>query len=316
MNIRLSRRRVLGGIGLGWLAGACHLSFGSARRLPLLLSPVQDRDGQCWLHASTLNGGPVWRHPLPSRGHGVAIHPDNSQLVIAGRRPATWLVRVKGLESAEVDGIKVEQFAAQKHRHFLGHIVYSPRGDLLYATENDFQRRRGIIGIYDAGNLKRLGEWTSGGIGPHELKVMKNEDYLAVANGGILTHPSRPREKLNLHSMRPNLSILKLSSGTIQQQYTLPESQMSIRHLDIDRMGRVWVACQYEGDNPDPSPLVAYTTAGGQLQWAQGFPKAGHGLTMPVWGKLSGYCGSICCHPHKPVTAVTLPPGSSCAFLE
>ena len=34
-------------------------------------------------------------------------------------------------------------------RHFFGHGVFSPDGKLLYATENDFEAARGVIGVYD-----------------------------------------------------------------------------------------------------------------------------------------------------------------------
>ena len=64
----------------------------------------------------------------------------------------------------------------------------------------------GRIGLWEVQNFCRIGEWDSGGIGPHDLKLLP-EGRLVIANGGIKTDPS-DRTKLNLGDMRPNLTIL------------------------------------------------------------------------------------------------------------
>ena len=48
----------------------------------------------------------------------------------------------------------------------------------------------------------------SGGIGPHEILRLPGARLLAIANGGIHTRPDTGREKLNLDTMRPNLTLM------------------------------------------------------------------------------------------------------------
>ena len=75
-------------------------------------------------------------------------------------------------------------------------------------TENDTVSLAGKIGIYDANNAyKKIAEFDSHGIGPHELIMHPDGDTLVIANGGIKTEQAS-REELNLDSMRPSLTYL------------------------------------------------------------------------------------------------------------
>ena len=108
----------------------------------------------------------------------------------------------------------------------------------MYTTENAYTQipgssQRGVIGIYDiADNFRRLGEISSYGIGPHQLGMLSDGKTLVVANGGILTHPLRCREKLNLDTMKPSLTYIDSSSGDLVDQFYPGHHQQSIRHLD------------------------------------------------------------------------------------
>ncbi len=74
--------------------------------------------------------------------------------------------------------------------HFYGHGHFSPDGRLLYASENDFDGNRGVIGVYDAKDrFKRIMEFDAGGIGTHDMTVSDDGRLLIIANGGIETHP-------------------------------------------------------------------------------------------------------------------------------
>ena len=93
-------------------------------------------------------------------------------------------------------------------RHFFGHGVFSPDGALLYATENDFENAAGMIGIYDArANFERIGEFPTHGVGPHELLLLDDGRTIAIANGGIETHPDFGRAKLNIPTMKPSFVL-------------------------------------------------------------------------------------------------------------
>ena len=84
--------------------------------------------------------------------------------------------------------------------------MFSPDGALLYATENDFDNAAGMVGIYDARAVSSaIGEFPTHGVGPHELLLLDDGATLAIANGGIETHPDFGRAKLNIATMKPSL---------------------------------------------------------------------------------------------------------------
>ena len=129
-----------------------------------------------------------------------------------------------------------------------------------------------------------------------------------VANGGILTHPDRGREKLNLDVMRPNLSYLEPLTGLLEQ-VELEDAlhQNSIRHLDIHANGTVAFAMQWQGDKSDTVPLLGLHLRGQSVQLLQ----APMGLQMA----LKGYGGSVSYNGHGDTLAITSAARWAGAFL-
>jgi hypothetical protein len=116
-----------------------------------------------------------------------------------------------------------------------------------------------MIGIRDAEDgYRQIGEFASQGEGPHELVLMPDGGTVAVANGGIRTHPDNDRAILNLDTMQPSLAYLDLASGGLRDAFGLAPRlhQLSIRHLAVNRDGEVALAMQYEGSKRDRVPLV------------------------------------------------------------
>jgi len=91
---------------------------------------------------------------------------------------------------------------------------------------------------------------------------MPDADTLVVANGGIATDPT-DRRKLNLPTMRPNLTYLSLS-GSIWEQVELESElrQNSIRHLAVRHDGLVGFAMQWEGEPGAATPLLGLHRTG------------------------------------------------------
>ena len=97
-----------------------------------------------------------------------------------------------------------------------------------------------MVGIRDAEDgYRQIGEFASQGIGPHELVLMPDGGTLAVANGGIRTHPDNDRAMLNLDTMQPSLAYLDLASGRLRDAFGLAARlhRLSIRHLAVNRDG-------------------------------------------------------------------------------
>ena len=194
--------------------------------------------------------------PLPGRGHGFAAHPLTGQVVVFARRPGQWALVLDPATGAELG-----RLSTPEGRHFYGHGAFSPDGALLYTSENRFDDGQGIIGVWDvARQWRRIREWSSHGVGPHEIRVLGAGARLAVANGGIRTHPDTGRAKLNLDAMASSLAVLDTADGRLVRSTSLDERlhRLSIRHLDIDRDLRIVVAMQHEGSRRDRVPLVAF----------------------------------------------------------
>ena len=211
------------------------------------------------------DGGVLASAELPARGHGFALRPNQPEFVVFARRPGTYAMVLGGWDLNIGRTIH-----SNKQRHFYGHGCFSEDGALLFASENDYDNAKGIIGVYDANdNYRRIGEFDSGGIGPHEIRLMRDGKHLAVANGGIRTHPDYGRAKLNLAEMRPNFSILKIETGVLTNQIRFKEvnRQLSIRHLDINHQNVVALAMQNEGGRTRNWPLAAFVSPDGLLQF-------------------------------------------------
>ena len=220
---------------------------------PRYLSAGMTPSGSYVLCGLNSDGAITFALPLPARGHAAAAHPVFPEAGAFARRPGTYAIV---LDCA--DGQAKAHLAAPTGRHFYGHGVFGPAGDLLFTTENDYESARGVVGVWDArGGYKRVGEFWSGGTGPHDIKLMPDGNTLVVANGGIETHPETGRTKLNLPKMRSNLSYLSLD-GEIEAQIELGSDHQrnSIRHLAVSERGDVAFAMQWQGDLANDHPLL------------------------------------------------------------
>ncbi len=272
---------------------------------PAFLSAAQRADGAYVLCGLTSAGQIVFERPLPARGHAAAAHPVRSDAVVFARRPGRFAVVVDcstGQTRAHLN--------APEGRHFYGHGAYSGDGRHLFTTENDYESARGVVGVWDvAQSYRRIAEFPSGGVGPHDIKCLPDGQTLAVANGGIETHPDTGRTKLNLSAMRPNLSYLSAADGALLEQHEPPQgwSKLSIRHLAIAPDGGVAIACQWQGDVVDCPPLIATHT--------RGEPLAFHAARAGLERDMQGYAGSIAVSGDGTQIAATGPRGGMALML-
>lgn len=199
------------------------------------------KQGDCyWLIIFDAQAQVLRQIKLPSRAHGLQ-QSTQGQLVVCSRRPGLWLVILQHPLA------KTQWLTVPLNRPLSGHCCFSLNGERLYTAENNIELGKGAIGIWNGHSGQRLAEWSSQGIGPHEIQLNPNGSHLWVANGGILTHPKSGREKLNLATMAANISYLCLSDGALIKQYSISESQLSLRHLAVNSSNQVAVACQYQG---------------------------------------------------------------------
>lgn len=197
----------------------------------------------------------VFRQPLPARGHAAAAHPARAEAVAFARRPGVYALVLDC-----VTGAVRHRLTPPEGRQFNGHGAFSADGAVLMTSEVVAEGSAGRIGLWDAATYDRIGEWDSGGIGPHEVRLMP-DGALMVANGGIQTDPG-DRTKLNIPTMRPNLTLLSPEGAVLDRAELAPElHQNSIRHLA--RVGDgVAFAMQWEGDPAEPVPQLGLWTPG------------------------------------------------------
>lgn len=249
---------------------------------PVALSAAMDRDGRYLLVGLTASGDIAFRVPLPARGHAAAAHPSVAEAVAVARRPGAF---AKVIDCGTGDVIR--SLRAPAGRHFYGHGAFSNDGILLFTPENDIATGQGRIGVWDrSAGYKRLDDFTSAGIGPHEILRLPN-GTLAVANGGIRTHPATGRDKLNLDTMRPNLAVFDVQ-GRLMDFADVPDAvhQNSLRHISAAEDGTVVCGFQWQGDPFDAPSLVALYAGNGVLTAAD--------MDDTALYQLDGYIGSVC----------------------
>lgn len=241
-----TRRTLLSGL----IASAAlpHLTWADAGD-PAVLACAQGTDGGFQLAGLSSLGAEVFRLPLPARGHAGAAHPARPEALVCARRPGTYALVIDA-----VTGQARHRLSPPIGRHFNGHATFLDGGALLATVEQRADTSEGRIGLWDAtAGYRRIGDIASGGIGPHDMRLMPDGETLVVANGGIATDAT-DRTKLNIATMRPNLAYLRLSDGLVEVAELPPDlAQNSIRHLVVRDDGLVAFAMQWEG-GPDLFP--------------------------------------------------------------
>ncbi|WP_457940543.1 DUF1513 domain-containing protein [Mesorhizobium sp. 10J20-29] len=243
---------------------------------------------------------------LPDRGHDITFDPVSGRSVAFARQPGTFAVVFdpKGRAAPRT----IQSVAG---RHFFGHGVFSPDGALLYATENDFENAAGMVGIYDArANFERIGEFPTHGVGPHELLLLDDGRTIAIANGGIETHPDFGRAKLNIPTMKPSFVLADRTTGELIEKHELPAElhKLSIRHMDIDAAGTVWFGCQNEGPASERPALVGRAVRGKELQLVE--------MPEKVLSGFRNYVGSVAANRQAGTVAVTSPQGNCLVVMD
>ena len=240
------------------------------------------------------------------RGHGGAQHTHKPHTVLLfGRRPSTESIEIN-LLTAEI----TRRFYSQPNRHFFGHGAFSQDGQYLYTSEANLENNQGVIGIRDAKTYQWLGEFSSYGVGPHQLMMMPNGQQLVVANGGILTRPESGRKKLNLDNMSSNLSYINLETGALDSQWFVPESKASIRHLDVAQDGTVALAMQVQRQAMGHKALISLA----------GIHKDNRDIVLleqpQVMGQMNDYIGSVAILESSRIAGFTSPRGDIVGFWQ
>ncbi|SFA95432.1 hypothetical protein SAMN03159496_01147 [Rhizobium sp. NFR07] len=303
----IDRRAFLKAAGIGFAATLAPGQLIALERADAVYaSGFRAADGSFGIATVSERGEIIDRFALPARAHGMAYSAATGRAVAFARRPGTFAMVFDPSRQAEPVMI-----TAPEGRHFYGHGHFSPDGATLYASENDFDGNRGMIGLYDARDrFRRIGDFEAHGIGTHDMTVSDDGSLLVIANGGIETHPDFGRTKLNLDHMDPSLVMLDAKSGVLIQKHTLPASlrQLSTRHLDIAENGRVWFACQWEGARNEAPPLAGWFSKGEDIALLS--------LPKETTARLANYVGAIAVNRRENIVGLTSPIGGASVTLD
>ncbi|PDS80688.1 DUF1513 domain-containing protein [Rhizobium sp. L43] len=303
----IDRRSFVKAAGIGFLAALTPRSLMALEQADAVYaSGIRAADGSYAVATVTERGEVIDQVALPARAHGMAFSATTGKTVAFARRPGTYAMIFDGRNRGEPIII-----SSREDRHFYGHGAFSPDGRLLYASENDFDGNRGMIGLYDTTDrFTRIGEFETYGIGPHDMTVSDDGRLLIVANGGIETHPDFGRTKLNLGAMQPSLVLIDAATGALIEKHVLPAqwAQLSTRHVDLDDQGRIWFACQYEGHRNDLPPLVGHFAKGEDLSFID--------LPEETTHRLANYVGAIAVNRSEGLVGVTSPKGGASVTID
>lgn len=293
----ISRRQFIS-MAMGVAVAGPYPVFSHTQRQELL-SCRSNFKGEHFFTMFDVDGRILWDLQLPDRGHGISVDNEQRRAGVFGRRPGEY-VWILDLDSRRI----LHKIDAISGRHFYGHGVFAANGTRLLCSENAYETGEGVIGVYDTHNrYKRIDEFRSYGIGPHEIKMLNDGKTLVVANGGIQTHPDLPRIKTNLDTMRPNLAYVDSETGNLLHSHE-PEikwHQLSIRHIDISPRDTVAIAMQFEGEPHLLPPVIAIHQGEQELKML--YPP------QDVQHRLNNYCGSVAFSGDGDQFAVSSPRG-------
>ena len=299
---------MLVGTACGLIAGGGVTAHAGTPLGPALYAAARrGRDGRYWAALFTEDGRDVNAVALPGRGHDITVSAIDRTCVVFARRPGNFAVSFSPDRRREPI-----VFTTPSDRHFYGHGVFSRDGRLLYATENDFDGARGVIGVYDvSAGYRRIGEFSSGGVGPHDLALLGDQPVLVIANGGLIEHPDlgNGRRILNPDAIETTLAYVDLRTGDLLERHELGAAgALSLRHLDVAHDGTVVIGAQ-----------VAHGAVGGQsLVYRHRRQSALQPVALPTATEraLSGYVSSIACDRNGALVAITSSKGASAVVLD
>ena len=292
------------------LLGIAPIGFTKANGEIAYIAAAKSRLGESSFVCLDKQGSVLREHDISFRGHSFAHSPlqgEAGHIAAIARRPADFCLIIDG------KGNKVSEFNAQDGRHFYGHGVYSPEGNYLYLSENDYgiQGSRGVIGVYDvAHGYQKVDEFDSAGIGSHQIAISIDGSQLIVANGGVQTHPESGRKKLNLETMQPSLVFLDRLTGNLVDKAVLkPEfATNSIRHIAVADSGIVYVALQQQVKSKQGCLLASYRPQDKSLTPIN--------LSEEHALMLNGYVGDIKLDASQQFLAASSPRGDTVLLLD
>lgn len=292
----LTRRNLLlaAGASVATLAAVAVARRGAAA--PAFLSACNLDRGETSYGAAALDadGRVLWRATLPARAHEAVFDPAGGLCALVDRAPGC------GVSLCDLGrGAAVRRLQAPDDRCFDGHLVFTPDGRRVLATESRLAGQAGSLGFYRVADGRREDQQLSShGIEPHQLVWAAG--LLVVANGGVVAGAGA-------REIESGLAVIAPGSGDLVHAAALPGLRsLSLRHLAATPAGEALVGMQDQDAGGDLRPLAALLTRSGTLAL----------LAMPhaALERLRGYVGSVAVDRSGTIGIATAPHGGVAAL--
>lgn len=161
---------------------------------------------------------------VPTRTHGLLVRPDGGFVAVAVR-PGNWIVR------CDAQGLPAQWLhmdSEAEGRTLDGHVCASADGQWLYTAETNPRSSQGWISVRDAQTLRKVAQWRSHGVEPHQI-LLDGAGMLMVANGGLLRADGD--KKRDVHLMDSSLVRMNPTTGERLGQWRLKEQRLGLRHM-------------------------------------------------------------------------------------
>jgi hypothetical protein len=231
---------------------------------------------------------------VPDEVHLATLFPNQKSILVCSRKPGAGLLKYS------LTGELLAELKPLENQHFEGHGIFSSDEKYLYVTASDFQQGEGKLLKLNSQDLSLIEEYSTAGIGPHEL-VWQSDTIIAIANTGVLTHPSSGRKILNLDSIQSNVILFNTQNEAIEHEWRVPQSGLSARHLDRMDNGDLVIGCQYKKQDQRPA-CIAFASKSKGLVFADIKDETLH------WN-MQGYTASIKSIPKSDRALISNPRG-------
>lgn len=301
----LKRRDFL--LGMASATALSSLSPGllAQTREGYFISAANTAAGEHRVLIADVQGRVVHSLEVAERCHAGCVRPASDEVAFFSRRPGRQLNIIDAKQ-----GRLIQVVPSEPGEHFYGHGVFSPDGQLLYATAHRYEESEGVLNVYAAAQgYRQIDQIRLGVMDPHEVRLHPNGRDLVIAAGGIQTHPDYGRIKLNLDRMQPALLVVDRLTGKVTQWYQPSHHQLSMHHLDISPEGIVVAGYQFEGPEWEQPNLIAWLDVERQRFDEIRLPDTDQQV-------LRNYIASVVMDTTAGVAAITAPRGNRVVLLD
>lgn len=115
--------------------------------------------------------------PAPCLGHEITVNPTLSNQVFATEKsgPTAYMADIS-------KNTLIREVTLKENSVFYGHGIFSGDGKYLYATVMNYDDNAGYISMRDSSTLQEVKRLASFGSHPHQLRWVKKDKVIAVAN--------------------------------------------------------------------------------------------------------------------------------------